>query len=376
MAAANNSSICTSLNTLVLTAPEEASAWLYTQWETIFYLSLFISIFTIGVINNFVFFYMLARVPRMQTVVNMYLAHLAVADTVSLVVNIIYYAFGILNSPIKENLPFRFKYTCVLMYGPAFLTYYASVVIITLVTFDRYLAVCFPIRHRLLKPKRLAVKALSVTWLLSIIPATFSTLRFARQAELCIKWPRRDFYQNLPQTMSLCIPLVPDTDINLIGMNVFLVFGFVIMLVNIIMYGGIITALNPKNRTGTMGTGTTMTRETLVRNQVARMLVIAGTFFFIFQLPLRCYTIGNIVRILGGKPVLSSRQHYMLVVIGRISLLINSSTNSFIYGFTSEYYRKCFFEAFRRRSVTNHANRRPKRVKTSSVSGRLAALRR
>ena len=57
----------------------------------------------------------------------------------------------------------------------------------------------------------------------------------------------------------------------------------------------------------------------------------------------------------GGVPLLSKRQHQMILTIGRLLLLLAASTNSFIYAFTSEHYRKGFLEAFsRRKSAKNN----------------------
>ncbi len=348
MEATNNTNpVCTASNTLVLTDPEDASRWLSTKEETTAYVALIVTVWIIGVTSNCAFFYMWVRVPRMHTVVNLYLGNLAVADTVYLSVNLTY-GYGILKSPIKESVPFRNKFMCATMYELAYITYWVSLLIITLVTYDRFLAACRPLLRRKVNNKRRAAKLLIAAWLIAIIPATFSILvQWAKQVEFCIKWPRGSFYTTLPQKVIFCSALISNAQTTLIAKVLFATIFFLVLSINIFMYCRIIMALKPQNRAGTALA--TINSQTVIHNQVTRMLVITGIVFFCCQLPLRFYTIGSLVRIFGWEPLLSDRHHQIFLIIGRILLLFNSSTNSFIYGSTSEHYRKGFMEAFCRR---------------------------
>ncbi len=364
----NNSSECTPANTFVLTDPSEASRWVSSKWETTLYLTFVLTVFTTSCISNFGFFFMLARVPRMQTVVNLYLANLAVADIVYSFVTTLYYAVNLLKSRLVESAPFSFPYTCILLYVPAFFSYYASMLLISVVSFDRFLAICFPLRRRYIDAKVLAKKILTATWLLALIPTTVSLLRWSKQVDVCIKWPETDLYRNMPQRATFCTEVF-GRDVRIVAMCSFLLLFFACLVANMIMYGGMIMALNPKRRAGT--SSGTNSSQTLVRNQVARMLVITGIVYFLCHLPIRCYTINELVTISGGTPLLSKRQHQMILTIGRILLILAASTNSFIYCVTSEHYRRGFKEAFsRRRSAANNSSNNQK---LNTVSGRALA---
>ncbi len=312
---------------------------------------------------------MLARVPRMQTVVNLYLANLAVADTIYSFVVSFYYVVNLLKSSITETAPFSFPYTCVLLYFPAFWSYYASLLLISVVSFDRFLAISFPVRRRNMDQAVLAKKLLTATWLLALIPTTLSTLQWSKQVELCIKWPETDLYMNMPRKATFCTDVLGE-EVRIISMFFFLSLFFAVLIVNIVMYGGIIKALNPKRRAGT-SSGTNSSR-TLVRNQVARMLVITGIVYFLCHLPARFWVIYELVTAFGGTPLLTKKQHQVTLTFGRILLILAASTNSYIYAFTSEHYRKAFFEAFSRRRVTknNSSTKRKEQITTVSMSSR------
>ena len=362
----NQSSHCTIWNTLVLITPEAASGWLYTKLETVLYLTIMLSIFLIGIASNSAFFVMLVRIPRMRTTVNLYLANLAVADILFLTMNVFYYTIVMIYSPIKENLPFHHRSVCALLFSPTVLLYYASICIVTVLTVDRFLAICHPLSHRYMKGKARAAKLLSLVWMLSTGPAAFTSLRYARNTQFCIKWSEEDAYQNLPQTMNLCMTAIQSEVFNIAAMIVFLAFFFVSMIVNILMYAGIIITLNPKNRAATEDTNT-KTVQFQIRNQIARMLVTTGIVFFVLQLPLRFYTLGSLIRIFGETPVLTDGQRQLLLIIGRIAALINSGTNSILYVFVSPFYRKTFHEAFSCAKIKDDKNS----MKAHTVSSRV-----
>ena len=161
MAVNTSNTYCNQWNTLVLTDPEAASRWLYSKVENFVYLTSIFAIFVCGAFANFAFLFMVARISRMQTTVNLYLVNLAVAEFVFLFVTTVYYVATLLHSPVTENIPFHGKASCGLIFGPALLSYYASMANVTLMSLERYLAICNPLKHAYMKGKRRAVRMMS-----------------------------------------------------------------------------------------------------------------------------------------------------------------------------------------------------------------------
>ena len=356
MALNTSNAYCTPWNTLVLTDPGAASGLLYSQVENIVYLTSILVIFVIGALANFAFLFMVARLSRMQTTVNLYLANLAVADFVFLFVSTVYYVATLLHSPVTENLPFHGKASCVLMFAPAMVSYYASLGIVTLMSLERFLAICHPLKHAYVKGKRRAVRMITGLWIVSIAPASVQTLQNANNTKLCVKWPtNNEFYENMPKQIHVCLSLIPGSTFTGIAAPTFFVATFVLpMLVNIVMYARIIVAVSITSRSAAVTDQRAGSNLTLVRNQVTRILVITGVIFFALQIPLRLLSVDRVFRNLAGLSFLDNDQRRGLLISGRFLVLINSATNSLIYAFISAHYRKGFIEAFSCRKAGKH----------------------
>ena len=124
---------------------------------------------------------------------------LAAADLVFLFASTVYYVATRLHSPVTENIPFHGKASCGLMFGSAMLSYYASMGNVILMSLERYLAICHPLKHAYMKGKRRAVRMIFASWIISFAPATILTLQYSNNTMLSVKWPANGFYEMFPQ---------------------------------------------------------------------------------------------------------------------------------------------------------------------------------
>lgn len=344
MAAENLSTLCTEQNTLVLLTHEKASKWIFTEIEKTTYLTAFMVIVIFGLTGNFSFIYTVAKVPKLSTNVNLYLVNLAVADILFLILNAVYYIGILFHSSVKENIPYNRPASCFLIFGIATLCYYTSIGTIILVSIERFIAVCHPVRHRYLQNKKLSAKLLLIVWIVSFGPMAFTTLRYSNHTTFCVRWPDDKMYETMPETINICVFLdgLATPAFTTASSLVFLASFFVPMTAIAIMNCKIVITLKHRDRLSSSSSF----YFNNIRRQVTRTLLILVTIFFVFQLPLRSMSALYIIREIIGKDFFNKDIELIILVIGRILVLVNSATNSLVYISVSSHYRQSFKEAF------------------------------
>ena len=81
----------------------------------------------------------------------------------------------------------------------------ASMIFVTLVTIERYIAICKPVYHRLINTKRRCYKLVSASWVIATLLTIPSIPQIARVFTLCFVWPRDDaFFNDFPIVTSYC----------------------------------------------------------------------------------------------------------------------------------------------------------------------------
>ena len=158
--------------------------------------------------------------------------------------------------------------------------------------------------------------------------------RYARVNDMCVLWPAEDDrYDSFPRVIQFCDTI--NRGVFVLGEFTLTVPFILILPVHVYMYGSIIHALS--NRP--------VTSETRTRNQIARLLIINGTVFFLCQSPYRAVSIHLITEHVTGEGLLDTVQYGNAILISRCLILLNSCANPFIYITTSSFYRRAFLKA-------------------------------
>ena len=79
-----------------------------------------------------------------------------------------------------------------------------------MVSFDRYMAICQPLKYRTMKLNK--QKTFTITALIWIISVPFSLLEvplFANLVHVCITWPTDERYKHFPSSVRYCYSLHP-----------------------------------------------------------------------------------------------------------------------------------------------------------------------
>ena len=304
----------------------------------------------IGLLFNSAFIHVVRRVPSMHTATNAYLVNVSIADLIFVMMGgsvILWSRFSSFVGHDAMWLGSGFP-GCFFAYFVAYLPYFASILLMTFVTVERHNAIFRPYQYiQRGRPSRIktVVKHITASWTIGLVLAAASVLQYSKFKEICISWPEDEFFASLPTRVAYCIAL-PGFQV---FSDLFTVIPFFFALIgNTVMYARIIIALN--NRQANMFTRNNFVTKSrnMRRNQVARLLIVNETLFFLLQTPFRLTSVQNIMVHLTGEGFLTNNQYRTLLFYGRSLLFINSLINPFVYICVNAQYRRGFIETFSR----------------------------
>ena len=351
---------CSPYITLNLSYVWAASTLLYSTTENIFFVVGVPVLITIGLLTNAAFIFTVIRVKSMHTITNAYLMNVSFADLMFIIVGAGLYLFNYLSSPVRFDVPYKSWVGCTVAFGITYIMYSTSLVLITLVCVERYCAICRPLQLRRVSSKNRTVKLILISWFVGILLAACVVPRYGGHLTYCVVWPRDESFDSFPRMIHFCVAAHPDIYLFSEALNI--VPFTASMFGSIFMYGHIISTLSNRPATSSQNN---VRRTTAVRNQVARLLIINGTLFFVCQAPFRIASVHNLLEHHTGEGLFSATQYSTLLLITRCLLFINTCVNPIVFVITSSFYRYAFFEAFGCKSKTGETE-----TNMSSVSHR------
>ena len=325
----------------------EALDLLYDIHEKVLTLAVMPTILGIGIFGNLTFLIVVVRLQRMRTIVNYYLANLAVCDALFLLCGVGGKLFRYHYSPIGHNDIYLGNVGCVLLHGFKDWLYYNSITTVTFIALDRYMAICMPITHRKVQTKYRAVKFLVASWAIGFVMSAILAFAHCYLVVFCVDWPDEPRYADLPKFVGFCAPV--DDIFNNVA-TIFQSVPFIaMMMVNMALYGRIIHAVYTTRRKGTgcLQESTVSDRGQDSRNKflVTRMLVINGVLFFICLAPFEL--INLVAFIYPDYSDAQTRRNYRTGMrVCRALMYLNSALNPYIYSVTNPRYREAFVAVF------------------------------
>ena len=325
---------------------DELTDLYYTPFQAIIITVLYPLVTAFGLFGNVTFLIAVLCYRQMRTITNFYLANLAVADLLFTLYNgstehFLRYALqqGLsLGTIHKTNLTYLL--TLLINYT----TYYASIFIIILVGFERFMGVCHPLRSLVLRSKKRTFILIAVSWILALVTAftcgyTNGSLYFSVE-EVCTIWPSRDKYRTLPNTSHIeDFPEPQASGIVISTITEVLPFTLALVL-NAYFYARIIQRLR------TRSANTDEQRRNYVRTErkVLRMLSANAVVFFFCLAPEMITVL--IYRFSGDKNFTQTAWFFNLYMLSGIATNCNSAANPYIYSATNQDYRKVFYRMF------------------------------
>ncbi len=329
---------CTAENIFNLTNHTEASKFMFDPLYITLTQYLLPVILLVGLVGNAAFLFVVFRIPSMRTVTNYYLANLAVADSVflSIVVGTGVYQLGVYGVPNSHlglagcisNTIFNYSF------------HYAGMILIALMSLERFLAVCHPLRHRLISGRRRTIRMIVACWILAVILTPFQLPTSLNFEQRCLHWPESAEYDNFPTVVGKCSALDKPWVLPMFHLAQTIPF-FVAFFGSVYFYVSIVIRLNKRSSSSD--------RQQVVRtrNHVALMLIANGTVFFLTLSPFEVTSMILFIEgFLDDVILIPYEVRSALFEINRILLFINSAINPIVYTVTNARYRHAFKRAF------------------------------
>ena len=308
--------------------------YVYLQNEWIIFQIVWPSIILFGLTGNVMFIWTVKGAPSLHTSTFIYLASLAITDSVVLISVILDFSIDFLMTPIR----FGDKYAVsVIFFFTTWFCFMSSLFLVTLVSLERYLAICHPIKYHLLKGKKRTIKLICIVFVGVCVLTCMVLPSFAIPVVICIVWPLDDKYSSYSQVQKL----LPNDTTSVAGVFIQItqtiaigsaVFAFV---ANVYFYIKILQRLRKRKCNKTLQTSADLERN--IRQ--ASVMVIANGIIFDF-----CYgsfLVNMSIQLMSSfeLEVMNAYQYIILTDINYTFILINASINPLIYFITNNTYR-------------------------------------
>ena len=346
--AENGDGKCSSYLNFTNTPDDEiVASMFYTEYVCLLMNYILPSILAVGLFGNLSFLFTLIRVPTMRTITNAYLAALAVTDICFILIIGSRYIWTITKSPLVFNNPFKRGFGCVLFSTMAHFLFFESNLLVTLITYERYLAICHSLKHRAYNIGKRTARQISLT---AIIAMCLSLTLTPKQSEMrlsCVSWPDRKPYIQLPKILYYCksTQLIFDNYPPILQVVCFVTT----ICAHLILYSKIVRHLLRHEKTmAQQKQFQFLVQREKINRQVTKMLAFNATAFCLCLLPYQFFLLQNVVeRLSNGKlDLFDNSSSSLLFWIGTTLNTVNSSINPFIYNVFNARYRRAFLAAF------------------------------
>ncbi|XP_069946945.1 somatostatin receptor type 5-like [Cherax quadricarinatus] len=275
--------------------------------------------FFLGLCGNSLVIYVVARFSKMQTVTNLYILNLAIADML-FVVGIPF----LMTTTAMEYWPFGFV-MCKLFMITTSLNQFTSSLFLTIMSADRYIAVCHPISAPKFRTPMISKLVSLTAWMISalmIIPVFMysNILNDSNgQASCNIYWPDA---------------------VGVNGHTVFTIYAFVLAFgcpfaLIFIFYTLVILKLKtvgPKSKS----------KKRKSHRKVTKLVLTVITVYVLCWLP---YWVLQLILTFSMPKQVQSRVMIIFFLISSSLSYINSAINPILYAFLSENFKKSFLKA-------------------------------
>ncbi|KAJ8037033.1 Neuromedin-U receptor 2 [Holothuria leucospilota] len=311
-----------------------------------------------GLLGNLSFMFIVWKVPYMRNSINIILLNLSVADFLFLLVGTGIKFVNLLNSPVfGDSFIVGHICHCLIIIPLLNVVSFASLLLVSLISVERYMAVCKPNQYLKMTCRR-TLSCLSFVWVFSFALAAFlmpSTMDFVT---VCVQWPNSQPYEKFPTKVGFCNA---KSDF-WYSVNEFLqIFPFfVALLLNVFCFArifprfyGRLTFKRPQEQAQQYDhITTTLTDST---NAATKMLLINGIAFFILATPFHVTSAIQFVESVSSNWWCGCREFKDISIL---LLYVNSAVNPFIYGMTNPNYRRAYYSVFCQNRYNVRRNRR------------------
>ncbi|XP_049762956.1 somatostatin receptor type 2-like [Schistocerca cancellata] len=272
----------------------------------------------VGLLGNTLVIYVVLRFSKMQTVTNMYIVNLAVADECFLIgIPFLLITINLGNWPFGDVM-------CKVYMTTTSINQFTSSIFLTIMSADRYIAVCHPISS----PK---IRTPLISKVVSLMAWTASALLMV---------PVIMYARTLAQEPNSCNIIWPESG-NLSGQTAFTLYSFVLsfavpLLLIFVFYFLVIRKLRtvgPKNKSK---------EKKRSHRKVTKLVLTVITVYVLCWLP---YWITQVALIFTPPNQCQPRVAITIFLLAGCLSYSNSAMNPILYAFLSDNFKKSFLKA-------------------------------
>lgn len=320
---------------------------------TSFLVSSYTIICIAGLIGNAMVIYVVLRFAKMKTVTNLYILNLAMSDALFLISLPFLITTTIIEHWIFDTAMCKIYFV---LYSINFVT---SVLTLTALSGDRYLAVCHPVSSGRYRTTKIAFFVCLVIWSVSffvmlpiiLYSTTVPNFKDENHDTCTVKWPDDQ--------------LIPP-DKAFTWYTFLLGFAIPVTLI-FVFYLSVVLNLS------CVGQGVRTTNKQRSRRKVTRLVFAVISVYICCWLPHWVFQVN-----LTFQPEHYRLKEWEIYLFNGLTVLtyVNSMLNPLLYAFLSDNFRRCFRKAFkctdstdldRRITIDNSVMRRSSKQKTKSV---------
>ncbi|XP_077985381.1 kappa-type opioid receptor-like [Glandiceps talaboti] len=292
-------------------------------------------VFVIGCLGNVLTIFVILRIKEMRTVTNYFLVNLAVADLFFLFMVVppkfLKHVVSSIHLEHNENL-FGEAGCKLFSYSPRVAQGVSCFIILTL-TIERYFAVCWPLKYRMIRTKRKAVFVGVGLWMFAgvfALPHVYFPGIIVRNITCSASLHSPE----LPDMLKSCYPCLDQCDFYLMYSKIDEIIFLCVVPVLVVLYILMLRRLRSATRF-VRAAHVKSSNSMAAKRQLIRMLGVTVTVYLI--------CVGSF-RVFGLMMVFDNTysSHTVVLNVTRVLLYINAAINPIIYNMFSRTYRAAF----------------------------------
>uniref|UniRef100_A0A8C4HBK5 Opioid receptor, delta 1b n=1 Tax=Dicentrarchus labrax TaxID=13489 RepID=A0A8C4HBK5_DICLA len=277
--------------------------------------ALYSLICVVGLLGNVLVMYGVVRYTKMKTATNIYIFNLAFADALATSTLPFQSAKYLMSTwPFGEPL-------CKVVIAIDYYNMFTSIFTLTMMSVDRYIAVCHPVRALDFRTPAKAKLINVCIWILSsavgvpVMIMAITKVTDKGNTACALRFPKPEWYWDT--VMKICV----------------FIFAFVVpVLVITICYGLMILRLKSVR----LLSGSKEKDRNLRR--ITRMVLVVVAAFIICWTPIHIFIIVKTMVVIDHKNLLVVASWHLCIALG----YTNSSLNPVLYAFLDENFKRCF----------------------------------